>query len=132
MEFIKKAVRVGNSAGVLLPKSFLGAEVKIQVIKRKVDIKKEIIKLVYPMLEQVECIFMTNENPFEAIAISDEVKKILKKSGLKLSFVSFNQIKQDMKTNLLLKEKILNAKPILNNKILEELKKEARKKELVK
>jgi hypothetical protein len=127
MEFIKKAIRVGNSAGILLPKKFLGAEIKVQVIKRQSNPKKEIIKLVYPLIEQVECVFLINENPTEAIAISRDIKKIIKKSEIKLSFVSFEKIIKDMKKSSLLREKILNAKPILNKEKLDSIKKEVLK-----
>ncbi len=124
MEFVKKAIRVGNSAGILLPKKLLGAEVKVQVIKRQINLKKEIIKLSYSYIEELECIFLINESPIEAIAISNKIKKILKKSGIKLSFVSVEKIIKDMKKSSLLREKILNAKPILNKEKLELLKKE--------
>ena len=41
MPLLRKAVKVGNSAGVILPKSLLGSEVKITVKNRPLNIKKE-------------------------------------------------------------------------------------------
>ena len=41
MEFLRKAVKVGNSSGVILPKKLLGSEVKVIVVNSPINIKKE-------------------------------------------------------------------------------------------
>ena len=43
MEIIKNAIRVGNSAGVLLPRGWLGSQVK--VILEPLNIEKEVIEI---------------------------------------------------------------------------------------
>ena len=124
MEFIRKTVRVGNSAGVILPKRLLGSEVKITVVKRAINIKKEVMKLVDDYLPDLRGIFLTNDNPLEVIAISNTTKQLIGNERIKLSIVPLSIIKRDIKIKQELKNKIMKAKPILNKALLFELKKE--------
>ena len=43
MELIKNTIRVGNSAGVLLPKEFLNTQVK--VVLQPLNIEKDVIEI---------------------------------------------------------------------------------------
>ena len=45
MEFLRKTVKVGNSSGVILPRKLLGSEVRVIVVKRPVNIKRDIKNL---------------------------------------------------------------------------------------
>lgn len=124
MELIRKTRKVGNSAGVLLPKSLLGSEVKITVVKMPVNIKKEVLKALENHLQDLRGIYIINENPVEVIAVSSKLKSIINSESIKISIVPFSIIKRDLKTKQTLKEKISKAKAILNHSLLLELKKE--------
>jgi hypothetical protein len=121
MEFIKKTIKLGNSAGVLLPKKLLNAEVKITVINKPFDIKKEALKLVSPYIEDLLGIYILNNKPAEILAVSTTIKKAVK-SPIKLVIMPLEIIKKDIKQNLNLRKKILEAKVITNPKLLDELK----------
>ena len=78
-EFYRRAVKVGNSAGVLLPKSVLGSEVIVKVIKPAVNIKKDIMKLLDNMLEEVRGIYVLTETEKKE---NQNIKRLFKR-GLK-------------------------------------------------
>ena len=120
MELIRIAKKVGNSAGVLLPKKLLGAEVKITLIKRPVNIKKRTLKLISPYLADILGIYITNKKPIEVLAVSLSMKRIIK-SKFKISIVPLNIIKKDIQDKPELKEKIKRAEVILNKYLLSEL-----------
>ena len=124
MEFIKKTIKLGNSSGVLLPKKLLGSEVKITVVKRPVNIRKEIMKAVSQYLPDILGIYVIDQKPIEAIVVSSNIRKILEKENMKIIFVPWPIIKKDIRTNLNLRKKLLNAKIILNKALISKLKSE--------
>ncbi len=126
MEFLKKAIKVGNSAGVLLPKKLLGSEVKITVINRPINIRKEVIKLLEQYFIDLIGIYILNKKPIEVLAISTNLRKIIMNGKLKISIIPISVIKRDIKTKPKLKAKLIRAESILNKSLLFELKKQIR------
>ncbi len=126
MELIRKTRKLGNSSGVLLPKSLLGSEVKIIVVKRPINIKKEILKLLEPFLRDLKGVYIIQENPVEVIAISSIIKKIVEDTStkIKINIVPLSLIKKDIKSSPVLKAKLMQAKSIFNHSLLDELKQE--------
>lgn len=126
MEFLRKAVKVGNSAGVILPKRLLGSEVKISVVNMPINIKKEALRLTEDCLEEVLGIYIINKRPAEVLVISDDIKKVIQEEKIKIIIVPLSQIKKDIKTNFVLRNKLEKAEAILNKSLLSKLQKEAR------
>ena len=118
MELIRKTRKLGNSSGVLLPKKWLGYEVKISIIKRPLNIRKITFKLLENILSDIQGIYFISEKPAEVLAISNSIKKILFYKGLKLLIVPFEQIKKDIQTKPDLKSKLEKSKIIMNKNIL--------------
>src|SRR3989338_3224605 len=116
MEFLRKTVRVGNSAGVILPKKLLGSEVKITVVNMPINIKKEVLRLIEDCLEDVLGIYIINKRPIEVLVISDDIKKIIEEE----------KIKKDIKTNFVLRNKLEKAGAIMNKNLLSKLQREAK------
>ena len=124
-EFIKKAIKVGNSAGVLLPKSLLGSEVKITLIKKPLDIKKDVLKILENYFPDLLGIYIINlGKQIEILAISADITKIIHLGKYKISLVPLNQVKKDVKENEKLNLKLKQAKIILNRALLFDLRKE--------
>lgn len=123
MELIRKTVKVGNSAGVILPKILLGSEVKITVVKRPLDIKREALKLLDSYFPDLMGIYIINENPIEVLAVSCITKELINNEKIKLSIVPLSIIKKDI-VKPALREKLSKAKVILNRSLLAELRKE--------
>jgi hypothetical protein len=128
MEFLRKTRKVGNSAGVILPKSILGSEVKIIVVKRPLNLKKEAIKLLGPFFRDLAGIYIIQENPVEILAISSAIRKVIESgnSKIKISIVPLSMIKRDLKISSVLREKLVRAKTILNRSLLAELRRDIR------
>ncbi|MEK6820494.1 MAG: hypothetical protein AABX71_02165 [Nanoarchaeota archaeon] len=126
MDIIKKTIKLGNSAGVLLPKSLLGSEVKISVVNKPVNIKKDALKLLEPYFDELRGAYILNEEPVEVLAISSRLKKIISEDNARISIVPLVLVKRDIKTNLNLRDKIIKAGTILNRALLADLKKEIR------
>ena len=142
-EFYRRAVKVGNSAGVLLPKSFLGAEVKVSIINPPHNIKKDVLKILEPILENIMGLSLIKNNQennskneknnqqntkethkkIEILAVSTNIQKHFEKENYIFDIVPLNIIKKSAKEKQQTKEKLQNAKPILNKALLIELKK---------
>ena len=55
----KHAVKLGNSAGILLPKDWLGKEVKAVLLEKPIDIKRDILRIIEPFSDEVIGIYVT-------------------------------------------------------------------------
>jgi hypothetical protein len=126
MKFIRKTIKVGNSSGVLLPKKLLGSEVKVIVVNRPKNIKRDVLKAIEKDLGDVVGICITQKKPVEVFVISNTLRKKLEKEDMKIIFVPVSVLKRDLKTNDNLRNKISKAEPIMNSNLLDELKQEAR------
>ena len=126
MEFIRKAVKLGNSAGVILPRRLLGAEVKITVVARPVNIKRETLNLISEYLSDVIGIFVINRTPLEVLVVSGTTKRVYETPRIKVIVIPISTIKKDMKTNFILRQRLEKAMPVLNKSLLATLKQEAK------
>lgn len=124
MEFVRKAIKLGNSAGVILPKKLLGSEVKITVLSRPLDIKKEVLKKLDSELADILGVYIINKKPVEVIAITTNIRRVIE-DNIKISLVPLNTIKKDIKTNQILRKKLSLAETILNKSLLLDLKKQS-------
>ena len=118
MELIRKTRKLGNSSGVLLPKKWLGYEVKITVLNRPLNIRKITFKILENILSDIQGIYLISEKPHEVLAISNSIKKIFHYKGLKLSVVPLNQLKKDLQAKSDLKSKLEKSRIIMNKNLL--------------
>ncbi|HLD98098.1 MAG TPA: hypothetical protein VI815_02140, partial [Candidatus Nanoarchaeia archaeon] len=132
-EFYRRTVKVGNSAGVLLPKSLLGAEVKVSVINMPHNLKKDALRILEPILENIIGIYIIKQEfesnkesskkqekseknrnkKTEILAVSTNIQKHFEKDNYVFDIVPLNQIKKSAKEKTQVKEKLQNAKPII-------------------
>ncbi len=133
MELIKNVSGWGNSAGVLLPKEWKGKEVKIILIDRSSEIKKEVFDMLSDYLGDILGIYLTGsyargeqevESDTDIIAISNKTKKEIVSGKYHVSIATLNGIKNTIKAHPeLILPRLNEAKTILNESLLEELKK---------
>jgi len=121
-EFMRTAKKLGNSAGVLIPKKFLGSEVKVTIISRPINVKKEILKLIEDDLGDVLGIYLVSKKPLECFVITSHIKKTIE-GNIKISLVPLALIKKDVKINLNLRKKLLEAEAVMNKSLLIDFKK---------
>lgn len=124
--FIKKAVKFGNSAGVLLPKRLLGSEIKIIVLNKPLNIRKDVIRILENYFEELKGIYITNisKETVEILAISSSIQKIITSGKYKINIVPLDVVKKDIKINLRVRIKLNQAKTILNKSLLFDLRKD--------
>ena len=129
-EQIKKpVVPFGNGSIVYTPKDWIGREVIVTLQKK--SFKEEILEILGPQLEHIQGIYIygsyaRNENDSDSdvdvLVISDKKFKI-KKEKYEITVTTLENLKDRIEKNppyfLIIKE----AKPIVNNQLLEELKK---------
>lgn len=133
MEIIKQVQKWGNSAGILLPKEWLGKEVQIVLIDRTSEIKEEIFDILDKSLEEVIGIYLTGsyarneqkeDSDIDVIVISKSIRKEIVSGKYHISIIPLETIKKALKKYpISIFPRLIEAKPIINNSLLEELKK---------
>jgi predicted nucleotidyltransferase len=128
MELIKKTIKVGNSAGVLLPKEFLNTEVKI--ILQPINIEKDVLDILSKekILEKVLGVYIvgsyarneeTIESDIDILVITDNLDSRIETGKYDLMIVSKKLVDEKMKKNIFpLLPMMLEAKPIINRSLL--------------
>jgi len=121
--FIRTAKRLGNSAGILLPKKFLGSEVKVTIIKRPVNLRKKVLSLMTNYLPDILGVYIIDKENLEVLAISSNIKTIIQTDKIKINIVPLAIVKKDLQTKQELKQKISKASTILNHQLISDLRK---------
>ncbi|MFA5992927.1 MAG: hypothetical protein WC796_04435 [Candidatus Pacearchaeota archaeon] len=126
-QFLRRTIRVGNSAGVLLPKSLLGSEVIVRVINPPLNVNRDVIKIMTPFLEDLVGIFLIEQTAKKAeiLAVSTTLAKTFESGNYKIDIVPILLLRKSIKEKSLTREKIRKAKTILNKRLLNDLKKDA-------
>jgi len=132
MEILKNVSKWGNSAGVLLPKEWIGNQVKVILIDRTLAIKKEALNILGPYLNDILGIYLVGSyargdqeqgSDIDIIAISQKTKKEIVSGRYNLSIIPLESAKKTLEKNpILIMPRLNEAKPILNQSLLEELK----------
>ena len=132
MELLRNVARWGNSAGVLLPKEWMGNQVRIIFIDRTLEIKKESLSILDPYLEDILGIYLVGSyaraeqeqnSDIDIIAISKETKKEIISGKYNISLITLDSAKKTLEKNpLLILPRLNEARVILNKSLLEELK----------
>lgn len=129
MELIKPIVRVGNSAGVILPREFLHGRAKIEIMERPLNIKKDIFEILDPYLYDVLGIYLVGsyareeqneKSDVDMIVITEKTNKKIKKKPYEIILVTKNNVEEELKRNALpILPMLKEAKPILNETLID-------------
>lgn len=142
MELIKNTIRVGNSAGVLLPKEFLNTQVKI--VLQPLNIEKDILDILNErkLLPKVLGVYLvgsyargeqTIESDVDVLVITENVGDRISKGKYDLMLVWRGLVDEKMKKDIFpLLPMIIEAKPIINEELLNQYKKTPLTKENIK
>ncbi len=131
MELIKQIVKVGNSAGVILPREWYGGEARIELIKKPIDIKKDLFEILSPYLEEVIGIYLvgsyargeqTDESDVDIIVITNNLKKEIVHGKYHISIYTLDSIEKTLKNNpIMIYPRLMEGRVVLNKLILEKL-----------
>lgn len=130
MELIKNTIKVGNSAGVLLPKEFLNTQVKI--VLQPLNIEKDILDILLQkkVLSKVLGVYLigsyakkeqTIESDIDVLVITDNLDDKIRMGKYDLMLVSKRLVDEKMKKNIFpLLPMMIEAKPIINQDLIKE------------
>ena len=128
----KDVIRWGNSAGVLLPREWLGNQVKVILIDRTLEIKKEVFNILDKYLEDIIGVYLVGSyarreeeenSDIDVIAISKSTKKEIISGRYNISIITLKGAEKTIERNpVLILPRLNEAKVILNRYLLEELK----------
>ena len=123
--FYRRAIPFGNSAGVLLPKSLLGADIRVTLIKPPRNIKKDSMLILSPILENILGVYLINlgEKKAEILAVSTNINKHIEKGQYSIDIVPLQVLRKSLNEKSDIKDKIKKARVIINPRLLSELKK---------
>jgi len=132
-ELIKEIVRVGNSAGVLLPKQWLNGRARVELIEKPLDLEKDILNILKPYLKEIKGIYLvgsyargeqSKESDVDVLAITENENKEIKEGKYEILLVSQKNLGNILTKNILpLLPMLKEAKPILNEELISSYKK---------
>jgi len=132
-ELVKPIVRVGNSAGVLLPKEWLNGQAKIILVENPLNVQSDSLKILSPYLEDIIGIYLvgsyardeqTPRSDIDIIAITKSINKHIKKGKYDIILIEIEALKNSLKENALpILPMLKEAKPLMNASALDEYKK---------
>jgi len=110
MEIIKTAVKVGNSAGVLLPKKWLNSQVK--VVLEPLNIEGDILNILKEegILKNILGIYLvgsyareeqTIDSDVDILVVTDRINKRIKREKYEIICISKEELENQLKENIL-------------------------------
>ncbi|MBM3233565.1 nucleotidyltransferase domain-containing protein [Candidatus Pacearchaeota archaeon] len=127
MEIIKNAVKVGNSAGVLLPKKWLNLQVKVIVGPLNIEMEVFEILLKENYLKQILGVYIvgsyarneqTIDSDVDILVITDNINKKIKKGRYEIMLVSKKSLENSIRKNIFpIIPMLVEAKTIINEGI---------------
>lgn len=130
-EIIKPIVRVGNSAGVLLPKEWLNGMARVELVKRPIAIKQDILEIIHDYLGDVIGIYLTGSyargeeserSDVDVLVITGKTNKHIRSGKYNIILITKNNAEIALRDNILpLLPMLREAKAIINQDLLNEL-----------
>jgi predicted nucleotidyltransferase len=127
MEIVKSIVRVGNSAGVILPREWLNGKARIELIEKPLDINKEIFELLSDYLPDIIGIALVGSyargeeysgSDVDVLVITESINTKIKNGKYEIILISENSLKKELEINILpLLPMLKEAKAITNESI---------------
>ena len=128
MELIKTTIKVGNSAGVILPKEYLNSQVKI--ILEPLNIEKDVLNILLDenILRSVKGVYLIGsyareeqdiESDVDVLVITTDLNKRIIKNKYELICISEKELKEQLGKNALpILPMIKEAKTIINKGLI--------------
>ena len=128
-KLIRPIVKLGNSAGVLLPKEWLKGEAKVELIRKPLDIKGDILGLLDKYLCDTKGIYLVGsyardeirkESDIDVLVVTNKITKKISKGKYNIILISEKNIEKTLKENVLpLLPMLKEAKSVINKSLIE-------------
>jgi len=132
MELIKQITKAGNSSNVLLPREWLGGIARVELIEKPIDIVEDTIRILKPYLKDILGIYLvgsyarneeTKKSDIDILVITKKLNQKIKNGKYEIILISKDNLDKAMKENIMpLLPMIKEAKPILNEGLINEYK----------
>ena len=132
MELIRNIVKVGNSAGVILPREWLNGKARIELFEKPIDIKKDIFEILEPYLEDIIGIYLvgsyargdeTPRSDIDVLAITNKTSKRIEKGKYSVTITTKENVEETLENNaLIILPMLKEAKSLLNAVLIEKYK----------
>jgi predicted nucleotidyltransferase len=131
-EIIKKPIKVGNSVAVLIPKKYENSTISINILNPNPIMESYEILSKRDLLKDTLGIYLTGsyargdydfESDIDIIAVTNNTKMVIKEGKYEINCIPKQEIEKQNQENIITKVMIKEAKPILNQLLLKELKK---------
>ena len=133
MQLTKQIIKVGNGAGVLVPRLWLGGTATVELIDKPSDIKKDLLEVLESYMPDILSIALvgsyarheqTSRSDIDVLVITHSTSKQIKHGKYNIILISEKSLEKELQRNILpwlpmLKE----AKPVINSQLIEELSK---------
>jgi len=129
-ELIKPIIKVGNSAGVLVPKSWINGKARIELIQKPLNIKKDCLEILEPYLEEIIGIYIvgsyargeeTERSDVDILAITDKKTGRIKREKYDILLATKDNINKAIKNNALpIIPMLKEARAIINKRLIEQ------------
>lgn len=130
-EHIADVRKWGNGGGVLLPREWLGMQVKFVLIDRTLELRKEVLAILEPYMEEIMGIYLVGsyargdqreDSDIDILVISHQMKKMIRSGKYEIEIMPLKQVLALMKQYpAMIYPKIVDARPLMNKGLLEEL-----------
>ncbi|MBU2576371.1 MAG: DUF2080 family transposase-associated protein [Nanoarchaeota archaeon] len=137
-ELIKTIVRVGNSAGVILPKDWVGGVARVELIRKPLNISGDVLGLLSDYLPSILGVYLvgsyarneqTEDSDVDVIAISEGLRKSIVSDKYHIEIYSLQSIEKTIEKNpLMIYPRIAESKAIFNKSLIGEFSKKFDKK----
>jgi len=130
MEIIKNAIRVGNSAGVLLPRKWLNSQVK--VVLEPLNIERDILEILLNegILKDVLGVYLigsyarneqTIESDVDVLTITSNINKKINEKKYEIICVTGEELKNQLEKNILpILPMIKESRAIINESLIKD------------
>lgn len=129
MELIKPIVRLGNSAGVILPREWLNGEARVTLVRRPQNIKQEILEILEPIFTSVISIalvgsYARNEeksgSDIDVLVITSDIDETIRKGKYEIMVISKDTLEKSLETDAIpIIPMLKEAKPIINSDMID-------------
>ena len=127
-ELIKPVVKLGNSAGIVLPKEWYGGKAKVKLIKKPLNINKDVLEILEPYLYDIQGIYLvgsyargeqTEKSDVDVVIVTNKINKKIEQGNYNLILISQEEVENSLNNNVLpILPMLKEAKALLNKDLI--------------
>ena len=131
-ELIKPIIKLGNSAGVILPKMWLNGKARIELLEKPLDIKRDIFEILWPYFDDIQGVYLvgsyarveqTKNSDIDVLVITRTINKRVDKGKYNLILITKESVEDSLKNNILpILPMLKEVKSLLNSQLIEHYK----------